>query len=170
MALTSNDPKIARIKAMPFFSAASERGLEMLAQAADEVTLSPNHDLVRQGHISGEAFAVESGVAEVLVDDEVVAEISAGSLIGELAFLDPGPATATVRSKTSMELLVIPHNRLDAVVEENPALLRMMANDLAHRLRKMDERHQEDTRTIFSMSVEAVREVQPPMLYTRPPM
>jgi len=63
---------------------------------------------------------------------------------------------------------VIPHNRLDAIVAESPEMLRAMAKELAARLRQMDHRHREDNRQIVSLSIEAVRRVQPPMLIARP--
>lgn len=162
------DAKVSRIRAVPMFADASESALELLAAAADEVTVSPGQHLVTQDRISHDAYVLENGSAEVIVDNEVVAEIPAGELIGELAFLDPGPATATVRTKTEVGLLVIPHNRLDAIVAESPQMLRSMAGELAARLRQMDERHREDTRQIVSMSIEAVRTVQAPMLITKP--
>jgi CRP-like cAMP-binding protein len=164
----STDAKIDRIRSVPMFAHAAEHALELLASAADEVHVKPGHALVTQDHSSHEAYVIEEGTAEVVVDGEIVAEIPAGELIGELAFLDPGPASATVRAKTDLEILVIPHNRLDAIVEESPAMLRAMAKELAARLRAMDERHREDARQIVSLSVEAVQRVQAPMLYSRP--
>ena len=169
MSAISNDPKVARIKSLSMFSEASDDALELLARAADEVTIGPGHHLIRQDHPSGEAFVIERGQADIVVDGETVAEVGEGALIGELAFLDPGPATATVTSATEMTVLVLPHNRLDAICAENPAMLRTMAAELAQRLRRMDERHREDNRTIVSLSVEAVRRVSPPMLYAPPP-
>ena len=163
-----NDAKTDRIRAVPMFGQANESAIELLAAAADELTVSRGQSLVIQDHISHEAYVLERGIAEVLVDDEVVAEISAGEMIGELAFLDPGPSTATVRARTELDVLVIPHNRLDAIVAESPEMLRAMAKELAARLRQMDHRHREDNRQIVSLSIEAVRRVQPPMLIARP--
>lgn len=168
MSVTHSDPKIERIRAVPIFAGASDAALHLLARAADEVTVGSGHDLLQQGHLTAEAYVVESGTAEVVVDGEVVAEIGGGELIGELAFLDPGPATATVRTSSTMTLLVIPHNRLDAIVAESPAMLRAMASELAHRLRQMDERHRLDHRVTVGTAVQTYRQVQVPMLYTAP--
>ncbi|GEM_PF-1813984 len=169
MSVTHADPKVQRIRAIPMFADASDATLELLAQSTDEVKVQPGTHLVTEGHLSHDAYVIESGTAEVLVDDTVVAEIPAGELIGELAFLDPGPSTATVRAATELDVLVIPHNRLDAVVHASPEMLRNMATELAARLRRMDQRHREDTEQIVSLSIETVRTVSPPMLYARPP-
>ena len=168
MSTTAADHKVDRIRAVPMFASASASTLELLAQSTDEVTVQPGKVLVTEGHLSHDAYVIESGTAEVLVDGEVVAEIPAGELIGELAFLDPGPSTATVRAQTRMDVLVIPHNRLDAIVAASPEMLRTMATELAARLRRMDARHREDTHQIVSLSIEETRTVEPPMIYTRP--
>lgn len=162
------DPKMERIRAVPMFAEASEDTLAMLAGAADEVTVAPGTALISQGHLSHETYVIEQGEVQILVDDEAVATAGAGEIIGDLAFLDPGPATATVRATTTTRLLVIAHNRMDAVVEREPTMLRTMAAELAERLRAMDARHREDTRQLVSLSIEAVRTVQPPLLYHRP--
>ena len=122
MSTTAADHKVDRIRAVPMFASASASTLELLAQSTDEVTVQPGKVLVTEGHLSHDAYVIESGTAEVLVDGEVVAEIPAGELIGELAFLDPGPSTATVRAQTRMDVLVIPHNRLDAIVAASPEI------------------------------------------------
>ena len=134
----SNDPKADRIRKLSFFRNVDRKALEHLESAADEVTVRAGHILIEQGHNHNEVLIIEEGVAEVLVDGNVVAEVPAGELIGELALLDRGPATATVRSKTEMRVLVLPYNRCDQILGENPALVREIAKDLAARLRAMD--------------------------------
>ena len=67
-----------------------------------------------------------------------MAEIPAGELFGELAFFVPGPASATVAAKTEMTVLIIPHNRFDVILNENPDLVREIASGLAERLRATD--------------------------------
>lgn len=135
------DKKVARIQAISFFRNADKKALEHLESAADEVTVPAGHILIEQGHHHNEGMIVENGTAEVLLDGAVVAEIAEGEVIGELAMLDRGPATATVRAKTGMTLLVIPFNRFDQIMEDNPAMVKAIAHDLAIRLRAMDARH-----------------------------
>jgi CRP/FNR family transcriptional regulator, cyclic AMP receptor protein len=136
----SKDSKVSRIQAISFFRDADKKALEHLESAADEVTVPAGHTLIEQGHNHNEGLIVESGTAEVIIDGEVVAEIPEGEIIGELALLARGPASATVRAKTDMRLLVIPFNRFDQIMNENPAMVKAIARDLAIRLRAMDAR------------------------------
>ena len=87
------------------------------------------------------AYIVEAGEAEVVERGEAVATIDAGEMIGEVGFFSRGAATATVRAKTDMTVFSLPYNRFDSVLDENPAMLRAIAEELAHRLRDMDARH-----------------------------
>lgn len=136
----SKDRKATRIQALSFFRQADKKALEHLESAADEVNVPAGHTLIEQGHIHNDGMIVEQGTAEVVIDGSVVAEIGEGQIIGELALLARGPATATVRAKTDMTLLVIPFNRFDQIMDDNPAMVKGIAHDLAARLRAMDAR------------------------------
>ncbi len=133
------DPKSKRLRAIPFFAEADEQALSHLLSAADEVQVKAGHDLINEGHHYGEGYVVVSGTIGVFVGGEEVAEIGPGELIGELALLTRDVvSSATVIAKTDAELLVIPYNRFDQILEDNPALVRTIATQLAHRLRAMD--------------------------------
>lgn len=78
----------------------------------------------------------------MIIDDDVVAEIPEGEMIGEIGLLLSGPATASVRAKTAMSLLIIPHDRFGQVLDDTPGLGVAIARELAQRLRNIDERLQ----------------------------
>ncbi len=136
----SESSKIERIQGLPMFDSVGRRGLGKLAQACDELDFAPGYTLITEGKTNTELFVVESGVASVSVGGELVAEIIEGQAVGELAFFDPGPATATVTAKEPMSVLVIPHNRLQSIIDDTPEILESVVRDLAGRLRRMDAR------------------------------
>lgn len=138
MSNAKNDQKMARIHGLPLFRSAGPKALEHIASAAEEVTIKAGQILITQDHLHNEGLIIERGTAEVLVDGEVVAEIPEGEMIGELALFDRGPASATVRAKTEMDVLLIPYNRFDQILDENPAMVKSVAKELARRLRAMD--------------------------------
>lgn len=139
--LHRKDPKAERLGQLPLFTHATPVALEHLAAAADEVEVTEGTVLVSQGSFHHECLVIEDGIAEVDVDGEVVAEIPAGEMVGEVGVLSPGPASATVRAKTPMAVLVIPYNRFSEILEDNPELTRAIAVELAERLRSMDLNH-----------------------------
>lgn len=133
-----DDPKAARIQALKLFATADRKALETIASATEEVSVAAGRVLITQGHMHNEALVIESGVAEVVIDDKVVAEVPVGEMIGELSLFDHGPASATVRAKTEMKVLLIPYNRFDQIMDEHPAMVKGVARELARRLRAMD--------------------------------
>lgn len=135
-----NDAKIDRLHASKLFARCDKKALTDLASAVDEVSVASGRTLFTQGSRHNEAYVIQSGTAEVLVDGNVVGEIPAGELIGEISLFDPGPASATVQAKTDMELLVIPHNRFAQILDQTPGLAAAIARELAVRLRNTDAR------------------------------
>jgi Cyclic nucleotide-binding domain len=69
--------------------------------------------LVKQGDEGGELFLLLDGIVDVEVDDDVVAEIGPGALLGERALLEGGKRTATVWATTPVRVVVIPREAID---------------------------------------------------------
>lgn len=144
MPFRQNDAKIERLQSIELFKNADKRALEHLASAADEVAVAPGKALIVEGHRHNEGYVIVSGSVEVMVGGEVVAEVPAGELIGELALLSHNVlASATVVAKTETSLLVIPYNRFDEILDDNPSLTKAIAVQLANRLQKMDQLYEE---------------------------
>ncbi len=139
--ISHTDPKAKRLHEVAIFKNADKKALARLSSVVDEVKVPAGHELISQGHFHSESFVVEKGTAEVFVDDELVAEISEGEMIGELGIFVRGSASATVRAKNAMTVVVIPHNAIDQILDDNPAMMRVIAQELAVRLRGMDARH-----------------------------
>jgi CRP-like cAMP-binding protein len=140
MTTRPRDPKEARLLEIPLFKQADQKALRHLSSAADEATLQAGHVLIPQGRHHHECYVIERGTAAVEIDGQEIAEIAEGEFVGELGFFVRGPASATVRAKTDLEVLVIPYNRLDQVLDDNPGLVRAIATELAIRLHRTDAR------------------------------
>lgn len=138
MSVRHQDPKAKRIQELDCFAQADRKALRHLVSATDEVDIEAGHTLISAGHNHEEGFVVERGRAEVIIDGLVVAEIGEGQMIGELSMFDRQPASATVRAKTDMTLLVLPYNRVEQILDDNPAMVRAVAKGLAARLRATD--------------------------------
>lgn len=134
----AKDPKLDRLHATPLFAACDKKALERLAQAIDTLDIEPGRTLIKQGTVTHEAFIIESGEADVLIDDEPIATIPAGEMVGEISLLTRARATATVVAKTPMSVLVIPHQRFQAIAEDTPGLGFAIAKELAQRLQATD--------------------------------
>ncbi|MDH3684218.1 MAG: cyclic nucleotide-binding domain-containing protein [Acidimicrobiia bacterium] len=134
MQLKSRDKKQSRLHRVGLFAGASSKALRNLAEAVEDVSVSAGHVLIKQGIHHHQSFVIDRGTATVDIDGRVVAELSDGDIVGELAYFAQEPATATVTAKTDLDALIIPHNRLDQVLENDPKFVRSIATELAKRL------------------------------------
>ncbi len=132
------DAKEARLADVALFARADRRAVQRLASIVDEVSVEPGRVLMAEGERHNQLYVLEAGTASVEIGGRDVAELFPGTMIGELGFFLGGPATATVRASSEVELMVIPHNRFEQVLADTPDLLRTIANELAHRLRLTD--------------------------------
>ncbi len=136
--------KVERLKKIELFEHADRKALEHLASAADEAVLSPGQKLVAEGHRHNEGYVIVSGSVQVEIGGEVVAEVGAGGLIGELGLFGANVvASATVSAVTETSVLVIPYNRFDTILDENPSFTKSIAKQLSIRLQKMDDLYED---------------------------
>ncbi len=96
-------------------------------------------ELVVEGDIPGEMYVLNTGSAEVLVEDhagakQMVSRIGPGETIGEISLLTRQPASATVRIAEDSEVLVVSESKLAELTERFPGLERNMLRILATRL------------------------------------
>jgi cyclic nucleotide-binding protein len=74
--------------------------------------LEAGETLIRQGDEGTEMYLLLGGVLDVEIDGETVAELGVGALVGEMAFLEGGTRTATVRAATFARVAVVPAHLL----------------------------------------------------------
>jgi diguanylate cyclase len=100
--------------------------------------------LFREGERSDCAYLIEEGRLEVSVERDgtphVLAEMRAGSLIGEMALIDNGTRTATVRALEDTVLTRVERGHLEKRLESADPLLRHMLDRLIGRYRDVVRR------------------------------
>jgi CRP-like cAMP-binding protein len=123
---------------VPLFSACSNKELQKIAKASDEIAIEAGRVIVEQDGVGREAYVVISGEASVKRGNRKLATIGAGDHVGELALLDGGPRTATVVTESDVELLVLGSRQFAGVLDEVPSLARKLMAALAARVRELD--------------------------------
>src|SRR4051812_12911981 len=88
---------------VPLFSSCSNRDLQKIAKASDELSIDEERTLVEQGAIGHEFFVIVEGTAEVKRGSRRIATLGPGEHFGELALFDGGPRTATVVASSPMK-------------------------------------------------------------------
>jgi CRP/FNR family transcriptional regulator, cyclic AMP receptor protein len=126
--------------AVPLFSGLDRKQMTALTRRFDEQKISAGTVIIRQGSTAFESCVVLAGTVSIERDGEVLEQAGPGASFGELAMLDKGPRTATVRAVSDVTLAVIGPRDFDAALEEIPGLSKALLVSLARRLRSMDER------------------------------
>lgn len=101
------DPKESRLAEVSLLVDPDIKSIRRRAAAVDEASADPERILVNEGDRHPQIYIIESGSAAVDVGGTTIAELGPGAIIGELAFFLGGSATATVRTVTHVELIVI---------------------------------------------------------------
>jgi CRP-like cAMP-binding protein len=134
------------------FSGLSDEQMEKVAALAEEVDCRSAEIVVREGEVGDEIYVVRHGMVEVLVSAgsipdvpgpptmKPIVELGPGQSFGEMALLDRGARSATVRCvQDDTRLYVIPRQALLALCDDDPqigyVLMRNIASDLSFKLR-----------------------------------
>ena len=96
-----------RLKAIPLFDGLNDHDLGVIATFAGETSVSAGDTLVREGDFSYELIAIEEGTADVLKDDQKVAELGPGDFFGEVGVLQNEMRNATVVATSGMRLITL---------------------------------------------------------------
>src|SRR5438045_859969 len=110
----------ADLKNLHLFESLDKRELERLARWADEIDIEPGRHIVDQGEVAWEFFVILKGEAEVLRDDNHVADLGPGDFFGEMALVIGDRRNASVVAKTPMRLGVMLGRDFREMEEEMP--------------------------------------------------
>lgn len=82
----------------------------------------PDEELTRQGVPVDALTYIASGGVEIEVDGKVIAQVGSAELIGEMACMSKGPASATVRLTQPSRIFSVPADALIRLAKSNPEL------------------------------------------------
>ena len=136
--MRGRDGYLDHLANVPLFQACSKRDLQRIARASDEVKVPADRVLVEEGKPGHEFFLIVDGYATVLRNGRKVTTLGPGHYFGELALLDRGPRSATVKAASDMTVLVLGQREFAGVIDEVPALARKVLSTMATRLREAD--------------------------------
>jgi CRP/FNR family transcriptional regulator, cyclic AMP receptor protein len=125
---------------VPLFSACTKRELQAVAKASDEVRVPAGNILCEQGSVGREAFVIVDGQADVRRNGRKVATLGPGEAVGELALLDHGPRTATVKAADDLVVLVLGVREFSGIIDEVPSITHKLLKALAARIRDLDSK------------------------------
>lgn len=130
------------LAASPLFSHLSEKMRNAIARPMSERTFSAGTTIVTEGEGGIGFFVITDGTAEVVHASEHAARarLGAGASFGEIALLDGGRRSATVRAATDVTCLVLTRWDFLAALRSDAEMGAELAEAQARRIRGLEAR------------------------------
>ena len=131
------DDVVPTLERSPLFAGHSRKQIEKALVDFDEQTFMAGNRIVSEGRTGPDFFIILEGEAEVVDahDDRVVARLGAGDFFGEIAALDEGPRTRSVRATTQLRALGLPNGTFRQFLVEHPTFTINMMQAIVRRFR-----------------------------------
>lgn len=125
------------------FPGMNEEDLTELASVAELRTYPPDTVLCHEGQVENTFYAIVSGQVEVIKrldekTEEVINRPGAGSFVGEIALVQQGPRTATVRTMEPTTVLQVDRSSFLDVLNHSASMAVRIMLEITPRLRDID--------------------------------
>ena len=109
--------------------------IEIFSHNTAKIKIQAGQALFREGDEGNQMYVLETGTAEVIVQNRVVETLEHGSIVGEMGLVSPGPHSASVIAKTDCEFVVVDEKRFQFLVQQTPYFAIQVMRLMAERLR-----------------------------------
>lgn len=138
---TQNPMLADRLASVGLFQGLDDASRGALAAELSLVDLTPGEILFRQGEAADSVFVVLDGRLEVHMGQEgereqLLAELRAGDVVGEVALVAGGKRSATVRVAEHSTLAELPVATLNGLLESFPEIAARLVDLVSRRLRR----------------------------------
>jgi CRP/FNR family cyclic AMP-dependent transcriptional regulator len=136
----TNKERVGFLRNVPLFHGLSNRQLENLAKRMVERDYKEGNLIVTQGNVGEGFFIITSGEAQVIrqrADGEslIVNNLEQTDFFGELALLDDGPRTATIKALEPTSCLVLVRWDFLSVLKDDAEMAVIILQEMARRFR-----------------------------------
>jgi CRP-like cAMP-binding protein len=130
---------VTALRRVPLFSDLTDRDLGIVAGQVREEYFNPGEDIVKQGGAGGPFYLIAEGRAKVLINGRARGAIGPGGSFGEIALLDQGPRSATIRAETHIKAMAISSWNFLALLQDSWKLNHKVMKGLCRRVRELDK-------------------------------
>ena len=123
------------LRGIPLFATLGEDELDRVLSRCRIELLAAGDWCVRAGDPADALYVVVYGRLQTYVDEELGDAISRGHVFGEIGMITRQPRRAGVRAIRDTQLLVLPAEEFDRLVDQEPEWLRRAAQIVTERLR-----------------------------------
>jgi CRP/FNR family cyclic AMP-dependent transcriptional regulator len=114
--------------------------LKRLAAASREVSHPEGKAVSTEGRGAHAFHYILEGEATVTRDGRVLRTLGPGDYFGEISMIDGRPRSATVVASSPLQVLAIPHQDFEQIIDEDPGFARNLLKTLCARLREAEAR------------------------------
>ena len=107
---------------------------------AETVSLDAGQVLFHQGEPADSFYVVKSGELQILNGNHVFETVGRGGLVGEMALVDGGARSATVRAVTTSQVIPLDEKRFLFMISQTPHFALRVMQVMSERLRAMNDR------------------------------
>jgi CRP/FNR family cyclic AMP-dependent transcriptional regulator len=113
--------------------------IEIFSHKSEKIKILAGQPLFLEGDQGSLMYVLETGIAEVLVQNRLVETLEHGSIVGEMGMVSPGPHSASVLARTDCEFVAVDQKRFQFLVQQTPFFAVQVMRLMAERLRATDK-------------------------------
>jgi CRP-like cAMP-binding protein len=122
-----------RLDSQPLFQTLPDDVRAKFATWVSELEVPKGQHLADEGEYAYDLFIIQDGTAEVIQDDQTVAELGPGEFFGEMGVLERAPRNATVIAKTPMTLLTLSSWDVKRLESKSPEAIQQLQDVIQQR-------------------------------------
>jgi NTE family protein len=135
-----NPAAARRLSSLPLFSTLDEASLDAFEAELESTNVPGGQILFAENQVADALYVVLVGCLGVLVRDgngreTLIARVQCGEIVGEMALLDGGLRSATVKALRDTQLLRLDKRAYERLVERHPRAMLSLVSLLVRRLR-----------------------------------
>ena len=128
------------LKRVPLFKGLDDKHIDTLSRTFTDRTFKAGQDITSEGGGGVGFFVIEDGEAVVSVGGEERRTLGPGDYFGEVALIDEGSRSATIKAKTDVKAYGLTPWQFRPLVEENATIAWPLLVSMAQRLREVESR------------------------------
>ncbi len=132
------DPSVELLQKIPLFADLEPKELEQLGGSFKERTFQAGDTVASEGESGAGFFVIESGEAVVKVGAEEVRRLGPGDYFGDIALIDMGARTASIKAETTLDCYGLTFWDFRPLVESDARIAWPLLQAMAKRLREAE--------------------------------
>jgi CRP/FNR family transcriptional regulator, cyclic AMP receptor protein len=136
--MAKRDPELEHLASVPLFAGCTRDELALIRKIMTPQRFRANTEIVTEGEAGGRFHLITSGGVTVLRRGVAIRDLGAGDYFGEMALLDEGVRTATVRANTEVTTLGLAPFNFRPLLKNNGRLTYNILVAVSGRLRALE--------------------------------